>query len=76
MPRGGAREGAGRKSRPAPKSKGIWCGQITDEQRSFIMQWLSPESRYAVLLAAANKACTRRGAGAALESKNTVAPRG
>ncbi len=76
MPRGGVREGAGRKSRPAPKSKGIWCGQITDEQRSFIMQWLSPENRYAVLLAAANKACTRRGAGAAHESKNTVAPRG
>ena len=76
MPRGGAREGAGRKSRPAPKSKGVWLGQITDEQRSFIMQWLSPEDRYAVLVAAANKACTRRGAGAARESKNTVAPRG
>ena len=60
MPRGGAREGAGRKSRPAPKSKGIWLGQITDEQRDFIMQWLSPEDRYGVLMAAANKACTRR----------------
>ncbi len=61
MPRGGAREGAGRKSRPTPKSKGVWLGQITDEQRSFIMQWLSPEDRYAVLIAAANKACTGRG---------------
>jgi hypothetical protein len=58
---GGAREGAGRKARPAPKSKGIWCGQITDEQRDFIMQWLSPEDRYSVLMAAANKACTRQG---------------
>ena len=76
MTRGGARKGAGRKARPTSKAKGIWCGQITDEQRSFIMQWLSPEDRYAVLLAAANKACTRRGAVAALESKNTVAPRG
>jgi len=56
MPRGGAREGAGRKSRPSAKSKGIWCGQITDEQRDFIMQWLSPEDRYGVLMAAANKA--------------------
>ncbi len=60
MPRGGTRKGAGRKSRPAPKSKGIWCGQITDEQRDFIIQWLSPEDRYGVLMAAANKACSGR----------------
>jgi hypothetical protein len=65
MVSGGKREGAGRKSRPAPKSKGIWCGQITDEQRDFIMQWLSPEDRYAVLIAAANKACTRLSEGGA-----------
>jgi len=63
MPRGGAREGAGRKSRPSAKSKGIWLGQITDEQRDFIMQWLSPEERYSVLLAAANKACSGFAAG-------------
>jgi len=60
-PRGGKREGAGRKLRPAKKSKGIWCGQITDEQRDFIMQCLSPDERFSVLMAAANKACTGRG---------------
>jgi hypothetical protein len=58
MPKGGARKGAGRKARPTSKAKGIWCGQITDEQRDFIMQWLSPEDRYGVLMAAANKACS------------------
>jgi hypothetical protein len=63
--RGGARAGAGRKSRPSAKSKGIWCGQITDEQRDFIMQWLSPEDRYSVLMAAANKACSGFAAGRA-----------
>lgn len=59
--RGGARKGAGRKSRPTSKSKGIWCGQITDEQRSFIMQWLSPEDRFIALWAASNKACSGQG---------------
>ena len=58
MPKGGARKGAGRKARPTLKAKGIWLGQITDEQRDFIMQWLSPKDRYSVLLAAANKACS------------------
>ena len=56
MPKGGARKGAGRKARPTSKAKGIWCGQITDEQRDFIMQWLSPDERFSVLVAAANKA--------------------
>ena len=59
--RGGAREGAGRKSRPVPKSKPIWCGQISEEDRAFIVKWLSPEDRYQVLMAAANKAFTGRG---------------
>jgi hypothetical protein len=63
MVSGGKREGAGRKSRPAPKSKGIWCGQITDEQRDFIMQWLPPDERFSVLMAAANKACSGFAAG-------------
>lgn len=58
MVSGGSRSGAGRKARPTPKSKGIWCGQIADEQRDFIMKWLSPEDRYGVLMAAANKAST------------------
>ena len=71
MPRGGAREGAGRKSRPAPKSKSVWLGQITDEQRDFIMQWLSPEDRYGVLMAAANKASSGFAAGRA-KNKGSV----
>jgi len=54
--RGGARAGSGRKSRPDPKSKGIWCGQIRDEQRDFIIKWLSPEDRYIALITAAKKA--------------------
>ena len=63
MPKGGARKGAGRKSRPTSKSKGIWCGQIPDEQRDFIIQWLSPDERFGALWAAANqrkvKACLK-----------------
>ncbi len=58
MVSGGKREGAGRKSRPTSKAKGIWCGQIPEPDRVFILQWLSPEKRYKVLMAAANKACS------------------
>jgi len=47
---------AGRKPRPTLKAKGIWCGQITDEQRDFIIQRLSPDERFCALWAAANKA--------------------
>lgn len=61
MVSGGARNGAGRKARPTSKAKGIWCGQITDEQRDFIINSLSPEERFGALWAAANKASTRRG---------------
>lgn len=74
MPKGGARIGAGRKARPAPKSKGIWCGQITDKQRDFIMQWLSPNERFGVLMAAANKACTVTG-GIRPPEKNLSTPK-
>lgn len=59
MVSGGSRKGAGRKARPTPKAKSIWCGQITDEQRDFIMQWLSPDDRFRVLMAAANTASSR-----------------
>lgn len=52
--RGGARAGAGRKARHTPKARGVWCGQITDEQRDFIMRWLPPGERFSVLMAAAN----------------------
>lgn len=75
-PRGGKREGAGRKVRSAPKSKGIWLGQITDEQRDFIMHWLSPDERYGVLMAAANKAYTRRGGTVANLGERSKPPRG
>ena len=58
MKHGGFRKGAGRKARPTSKAKSIWCGQIPNEQRDFIMQWLSPDDRFQVLMAAANKACS------------------
>lgn len=57
-PRGGSREGAGRKSRPSAKALSIWCGQITQEQRDFILRWLTPDERFGVLWAAANTFCT------------------
>ena len=60
---GGLRKGAGRKARSTSKAKGIWCGQITDEQRDFVIQWLSPDERFSVLMAAANKACSGFAAG-------------
>jgi hypothetical protein len=50
---GGERQGAGRKPRPTPKSKSIWCGQITEDQRDFIIQSLTPEERFQILLMAA-----------------------
>lgn len=56
---GGWRSGAGRKARPSPKSKSIWCGQISQEDRDFIIQHLTPEDRYQVLMAAANTASSR-----------------
>jgi hypothetical protein len=63
MPKGGARKGAGRKARPSSKSKLYWCGQHSEEDRDFIMQWLSPDERFSVLMAAANKACSGFAAG-------------
>ena len=62
-PKGGTRIGAGRKARPTTKAKNIWCGQIPNEQRDFIIQWLSPDERFSVLMAAANKACSGFAAG-------------
>ena len=61
MVSGGANRGQGRKARPTSKAKGIWCGQITDEQRDFIINNLSPEERFGALWAAANKACSGLG---------------
>lgn len=76
MVSGGVRKGAGRKARPTPKAKGIWCGQITDEQREFIMQRLPPDERFSVLWAAANNASTRRGGTVAILGKRSKPPRG
>ncbi|HEU4345383.1 MAG TPA: hypothetical protein VFU31_27845 [Candidatus Binatia bacterium] len=56
---GGSRPGSGRKSRPVPKAKGIWCGQITDAQRAYIIERLTPDERYQALAAAAEKAETK-----------------
>ena len=57
---GGSRIGAGRKARTEPKAGLIWCGQISQEDRAFIIQHLSPNDRYQVLMAAANTACSGR----------------
>ena len=76
MPKGGARKGAGRKARPTSKAKGIWCGQIAEKQREFIMQWLSPDERFQVLMAAANTASTRRGGTVVKKDKVAKPPRG
>lgn len=56
---GGSRVGAGRKARATPKSKSIWCGQMSEERRNFVLHWLSPSDRFFVLLAAANNASSR-----------------
>jgi len=76
MTRGGKRKGAGRKARPTSKAKGIWCGQITNEQRDFIIQWLSPDERFSALWAAANKAYTRRGGTVMNLGERSKPPRG
>lgn len=43
----------GRSKRPEPKSKPIWCGQITEDQRQLIIDNLTPEERLDALLKAA-----------------------
>ena len=48
--RGGAREGAGRPPRTEPKSRPIWCGQMSEQDRALILELLTPEERYAVLM--------------------------
>jgi len=51
-PRGGAREGAGRKPRPTPKAYPIWCGQMAEEHRALILETLSPAERFDALMSA------------------------
>jgi len=52
-PRGGAREGAGRKPRPTPKAYPIWCGQMAPEDRALILERLTPDERFDALMDAA-----------------------
>lgn len=47
---GGQRKGAGRPSRSEPKSKPIWCGQLTDAERDLILKTLTADERGQVLL--------------------------
>jgi hypothetical protein len=52
-PRGGPRENqTGRPRRSEPKSKLVWCGQMSEADRTLIMS-LTPDERQAALLAAA-----------------------
>ena len=52
-PRGGAREGAGRPPRQEPKSRPIWCGQMSEDDRRLILETLEPSERHAALMDAA-----------------------
>ena len=54
-PHGGARPGAGRKPRQGPKSKPIWCGQMSEQDRALIIERLTPQERYAALMREARK---------------------
>ena len=49
-PRGGRRKGAGRPLRTEPKSLPIWCGQMAEQDRALILELLTPEERYTVLM--------------------------
>ena len=49
-PRGGAREGAGRPRREAPKTRPIWCGQMAEQDRALILELLTPGERKAALM--------------------------
>ena len=49
-PRGGKREGAGRPPRQEPKARPIWCGQMSEQDRAFIMDTLAPDERFDALM--------------------------
>ena len=53
--RGGTRPGAGRPGRTEPKSKPIWCGQLTDREREAILTVLTADERREALLAAVTR---------------------
>ena len=48
-PRGGRRKGAGRPPRTEPKSRPIWCGQMSEQDRALILT-LTPGERYDALM--------------------------
>ena len=48
-PRGGKRPGAGRPPRTEPKSRPIWCGQMSEQDRALILT-LTPGERYEALM--------------------------
>jgi hypothetical protein len=50
---GGKRPGAGRKRRKEPKSRPIWCGQMSEVDRQFILDNTTPADRFRVLIAMA-----------------------
>ena len=47
---GGAREGAGRPPRQEPKSRPVWCGQMSEDDRALILERLTPQERYQALM--------------------------
>ena len=49
---------AGRPPRPAPKAYAIWCGQISHEDRNLILEYLTAEERYRLLINAARERAT------------------
>lgn len=55
MGRGGARPGAGRPRKAGPKKnpQPVWCGSLSDEERKFILENLTPVQRGQALLSAA-----------------------
>jgi len=50
---GGSRPGSGRHPRQEPKALPIWCGQMSEQDRQFILDKLTPEERCAALMEAA-----------------------
>ena len=52
---GGAREGAGRHPRQEPKSRPIWCGQMSEDDRALILERLTPDERHAALIDAVER---------------------
>ena len=52
---GGARPGAGRPKRQEPKSRPIWCGQMSEQDRRLILERLTPTERHAALMDAAER---------------------